>query len=320
LVCLICALAWALLRHPFGLSKNEQTLRIAVTKHYGNALLFIAQSRGLFEAEGVRVQFINYPSSNDCLEALWMGEVDLAASFEAQLINSVLAGRSPQVLTELYSSSGKTSIVYKTNGGIRTPADLVGRKVGLLHGSNAEFVLDIMLAQQGASVASIKAVEVSTSQHRAALFNGDVDAVVTWEPTTSQILTDERVQTSFFSADFYSEVNVLASKAEIIATKREAIAKALHALIRASEFFHDDPAHARDAAIEYVGIESIPGRILAWDKMHPHLGLSAVLVMILNEETEWILRRQKSTRPVKVSDWMAPTLLRQMAPELVTYE
>jgi ABC-type nitrate/sulfonate/bicarbonate transport system substrate-binding protein len=69
-----------------------------------------------------------------------------------------------------------TAIFALERSGLRRPADLVGKRVGLRRGSEGEVVLDAMLAQLGLPRSQIRKIEGQDSF--SALQAGDVDAVI----------------------------------------------------------------------------------------------------------------------------------------------
>src|SRR5262249_5704366 len=75
------------------------------------------------------------------------------------------------------------------SGKVKSLKDFKGLKVALSAAGNSEAaLLDIALSQRGLTFADIDPVYLGFPQHTAAFANGAIDASLTVEPTTSQIL------------------------------------------------------------------------------------------------------------------------------------
>jgi NitT/TauT family transport system substrate-binding protein len=297
-----------------------QHARIAVVPSYGNTLIYIAKVQGLFDDEGVDVELVQVPNSRASVAAVATGTVDLGSSFEMPLLRAALEGKSLVVVTELHSSLSKTSVVYRLASGIRRPEDLAGRKIGILVGTSAEFVLDLLLSSRGIPLSSVNAVDLPWDKHREAMVNGDVDAVVTWGPMATELVASRDVPMSVFTTDFYTEINSLIGARQRVVEKREAIVRTLRALKRSQDFFRENPVRSREIALRFIAPRAKYGTSLFWDKMSPHIGLSSVLLTTLKDEAEWLRRKQGKTVELNVRDVVDPTFLAHVLPESVTYE
>jgi ABC-type nitrate/sulfonate/bicarbonate transport system substrate-binding protein len=232
----------------------------------------------------------------------------------------MLAQKHPVILTELYSSSSQTAIVYRHDRGIQSPADLAHHRVGLNVGTNAEFVLDLLLTSNGVRKSSVEIVPMEWKSHRDALLKGLVDAVVTWEPTATEIISEGTVPAAVVSADFYTEINSLVATRKSAIEKTDEIRRVLRALSRAQEFYRNHPAQSREIVSRHLNPRSSSGFSMFWEKMNPHLGLSSVLVTTLKEEMEWMVRNKMASQVVNVYEMLDPSYLKRLSPELVTYE
>ncbi|AYF74925.1 ABC transporter substrate-binding protein [Nocardia yunnanensis] len=71
-------------------------------------------------------------------------------------------------------------ILVKDNSGIKTVADLAGKKVVVWHGGSSEYLLLQALARNNVPVSSVQRVYLQPNQSAAVLHSGQVDAWATW--------------------------------------------------------------------------------------------------------------------------------------------
>lgn len=180
---------------------DQTTLRIGVQK-YGT--LVILQEQHSLEtrlaAEGVKVEWKEFPAGPQLLEALSVGSIDFGTTGEAPPVFAQ-AAQTPLVYvgTEPAAPTGEAIIVPKDSP-IQSIADLKGKRVVLNKGSNVHYLLVQALGSANLTPKDIESVYLTPADARAAFERGSVDAWAIWDPflaaaqaaTGARLLTDAK--------------------------------------------------------------------------------------------------------------------------------
>jgi sulfonate transport system substrate-binding protein len=171
-------------------------LRIGV-QQYGT--LVILQHRGSLEkrllAQGIVVQWTEFPAGPQLLEALAAGSIDFGTGGEAPPVFAQAAGADlVYVGVEPPAPLGEAILVPKEST-IAATADLKGKRIALNKGSNVHYLLVQALAKAGLKPADIRSVFLPPADARAAFERGGVDAWAIWDPflAAAQEATQARV-------------------------------------------------------------------------------------------------------------------------------
>jgi sulfonate transport system substrate-binding protein len=163
--------------------KATETLRIGYQK-YGT--LTLLKARGDLDkrlaAQGIAVQWTEFPAGPQLLEGLNVGAIDFGTVGEAPPIFAQAAGADLVYVANQPSAPAAEAIVVPQGSAITSVADLKGRKVALNKGSNVHYLLVRALQQAGVKYADVQTVFLPPADARAAFERGAVDAWVIWDP------------------------------------------------------------------------------------------------------------------------------------------
>lgn len=162
---------------------DSKVVRVGYQK-YGT--LFLLKARGNLDsrlkAQGVSVQWVQFPAGPQLLEALNTGSIDYGSTGETPPIFAQAAGAPlVYVANEPPDPKGEAILVDKDSP-IQTVADLKGKKVALNKGSNVHYLLVRALEDAGLQYSDIQPVFLPPADARAAFEKKEVDAWVIWEP------------------------------------------------------------------------------------------------------------------------------------------
>lgn len=137
--------------------------------------IVIAKERGYFKQQGldVNIQEPADPSTPPKLVAA--GKVDLAISYQPNLTMDVAAGL-PLVRTGTLIATPLNTLMVLENSGIRTLADLKGKKIGISIAGNEEATVGTMLKQAGIRYSDVQIINVGWALS-SSLASGKVDAI-----------------------------------------------------------------------------------------------------------------------------------------------
>jgi putative hydroxymethylpyrimidine transport system substrate-binding protein len=138
--------------------------------------LYAAQQEGYFTQEGLRVTLQVPANTDDPLKLAAAGRVDIAVNYEPNVIIARAQGLPVRSIGVLIGQP-LTTIMWLKSSGIRSPKDLVGRRVGFAVTGFADAMVDQMMRSAGASAAGIRMVNVGFDLVPALLAH-KVDAVV----------------------------------------------------------------------------------------------------------------------------------------------
>lgn len=190
-------------------SNPGASIRALVFPTAGATPFYYAFHDGLFQKAGLTVAFDPVSSGNIAIQAVVAGAAQIGIANTLSLAQAHLHGIPVVVLCGAGFHTPEEPIVWvfvQGDSPLRTARDLEGRTVAVtgLHDTLALSVR-AWIAQQGADSTKIRFVEIGEPQMQAALQQGRVDAIVSFEPYTSAI-----VESGF---------------ARVIATPYDAIAK-----------------------------------------------------------------------------------------------
>jgi len=172
----------------FGSSAFAQSERAALRIGYQkSASLFVLQkAQGTLEKRlaplNVGVKWVEFPAGPQLLEGLNVGSVDVGYVGEAPPIFAQAAGANFIYVGNDPAAPEAEAIVVPKDSGIRSVADLKGKKVALNKGSNVHYLLVRALEKAGLKYADIQPVFLPPADARAAFEKGAVDAWAIWDP------------------------------------------------------------------------------------------------------------------------------------------
>ena len=159
-----------------------------------DAQVDVALAKGYFEEAGVEVEIVSFPSGREGFEALIGGQVDVAFMAEFPAAVGVLRAQDFKVIGDLARFRGSRVIGNAKAGPLASPADLSGRNIGTVLGTNVDYYLSKVLEGAGVTATVINAGPADLAP---AVARGDVDAMVTF-PTfyasARQALGDDYVE------------------------------------------------------------------------------------------------------------------------------
>jgi len=168
-------------------------LKMLYTSVTGFTSAYVAQDEGFFKKRGIDVEFVLTPSSGNNPPALVSGSVQIAGPTLPTLLQANDAGLDLVVWSggAVYPLSGDV-LVARQGSGIKKPADLKGKTVGVPGlGALLDFMLRRNLKQNGVDPSTVKFVEVGFTQAADALKSGRIDAYPAEAPFTARILSSK---------------------------------------------------------------------------------------------------------------------------------
>ena len=185
---------------PARVEKPE--LQVAVVPAVTNMGLFLAQQKGYFAAEGLRVKIVPVQSSTTALAGQLRGQFDVTAGAYVSYVLSQSKNPSAiawHILSEgSISQQGSQSVLVAKNSSVNTVADLRGKVVAANILNNVgTLLIQSMLAENDVPVSAVKLVQLPFPAMGPALAAGRIAAGWFDEPFLSQAQATIGAQTLF---------------------------------------------------------------------------------------------------------------------------
>ncbi len=180
---LSAALAAAVPAATAARAAEPGVLRIGYQK---NGILVVARQQGAIEAAvgklGHRVRWVEFSFGPPLLEALSLDGIDFGQTGDAPPIFAQ-AARSTLVYAAAQEAGGSgAGILLPKGSGLRTLADLRGRRVAFAKASSAHNLTVAALEGAGLTYADIEPVTLAPADAAAAFSRGSIDAWTIWDP------------------------------------------------------------------------------------------------------------------------------------------
>ena len=150
-----------------------------------NPVSLLLKERGLLEkefaADGIAIRWVQSLGSNKALEFLNAGSIDFGSTAGAAALLAKVSG-NPIKSVYVYSRPEWTALVTTPKTGIKTVADLKGKRVAVTRGTDPHIFLIRALQEAKLTEKDVKLVLLQHQDGRTALERGDVDAWAGLDP------------------------------------------------------------------------------------------------------------------------------------------
>ena len=156
--------------------------------------LYVADSMGYFEEEGITIELTPLKSGQDGIPMLSNDQLDvMVAGFSAGMFNALDQGLAFKVVGSMGISPGDpenspTALEVRQelidDGTVTSVADLEGRTIGVAGGPGATggYLLAAMLEEGGLTLADVEISNLATPDQEPAITNGSIDAATPSAP------------------------------------------------------------------------------------------------------------------------------------------
>ena len=295
-------------------------IEIADAQFPSFSLLYIANKEGFFKENGLNVHFKSFKIGKDALQNVIAGSSDLATVYEVPFVRSVFDGKDIQVISSLHKSTTSTALIGLKSHQVTTIADVRGKRIGVIKGTNAEFFLYVLLTSSGIQLSDVSIIYLPPEKIDAALLDGSVDGIVIFNPNLYRLKNKLKDDAQVIYSNLYKENSLLVGKSSTVKNRPETMIKVLRALSEAQVF----ALSHRDKAIDDV-VASIPSATRpdingVWSDYRLELQLDNVLLNTMNQEAQWLKKTGNygdkeipNFRPLIFTEY-----LRAVNPEFVT--
>ncbi len=299
------------------LPESELRFRVGYPDNPSTLLIYVAQDQRLFDAEHLRVESKVYPTGREALAAAIGGELDAAVVYSTPLVLAAMHGEDLVVLSTLHRADGLTGLAVNPQTGIRTAADLRGRRIGVTPGTSSQLALDVVLTESGLEPGDVRAVPGQPRDLMAALEAGELDAASLWVPNL--LMATGPGKARLLASETYAEMSMLAGMRPRIESRRMETRRFLRTLLRAQALLRRRPQLVESTLrprFPQLNEEQL-ATIISHSRFE--MGLSNLLLSTLRQEGAWLEQRgEPRAERIRFRDVLAPGLLEELAPDSVT--
>jgi len=237
-------------------AKQDIRVQLPFLKQSLDAPLILAIEKGYFAEEGLNVSYERGFGNADTISKLGTGKYDLAFSdiYNAMEFND----KNPNdkiLAVAIYQNKAPFSIVTFKANGIKTPADLVGKKLGAPVGDGPRKLFPLFAKEVKIAPDSVTWDTMEPKLRETFLLQGKVDAVSGFYTSVVPSLikggkTMDDIQIFFYDEyglDFYG--NGILVKQDFMTKNPEAIRSFLKAYFRGMQEVVKDPTAALDLVV-----------------------------------------------------------------------
>ncbi len=266
-------------------SVERVSFSVGVNRSIKSAPVILADSLGLFDSEGLDVSVGVEGSAVALMDGLTSGTYDLVSVPEYQAVAYSFGRNDYRIVAVLNRNQSRSMILDGRS--VDRAAALSGKRVGLAENSAAEYTLYRVLLFNGIDERSVSVVYYKPADLPQALASGEVDAIVAWEPFSSEAARalngDAVIEDAHYGRDMYW---LLVARADVAERKPEALSRFLVSLDRAIAGLNGNT----DASLRLVANElSLSEESLhaEWDSYIFYLELPQSLLLAMEQEARW---------------------------------
>ena len=225
----------------------EKLQELTIDYAYYNPVSLVLKDKGWLEeslaADGIKVRWVLSLGSNKALEFLNARGLDIGSSAGAAALLARING-NPVKAIYVYSRPEWTALVTRADTGIKTVADLKGKRIAATRGTDPHIFLIRALAESGLTEKDVRIVLLQHQDGRLALAKGDVDAWAGLDPLMARAELEDGAHLFYRNAEI-NTWGVLDTREDFAADHPDVVAKVLQAYEKARAFSLAHPAELK---------------------------------------------------------------------------
>lgn len=275
-------------------------VRIGYVNVMDDAQAMLAKDAGLYEKHGLDAELQLFNSGTDLIKAIVGGQLEAGVLGFTNALTWVARGADLKIVGG--AQMGYHSILARTESGIRTVADLKGRRLASQkQGSTADIVLNgVIFPQAGLSREEVNLSYVSPAVAIQSLAAGQVDAAFVFEPYDRIARLTAPVQEIYEIGKVWPfPCMVVITSGQAWNENREAITRLLDAQKEAIQMLQSQP----EAAARLLAPRFIQGETLETPS-GPVPAVDVIAEAIRSQTFSWRITPEQVARMQEIADLM----------------
>jgi NitT/TauT family transport system substrate-binding protein len=228
--------------------RADSAVKIGALKLSSSAPLFIGVDKGFFKEHGIEPELVFFQAAAPIATALATGQIDVGATgVTAALYNIVLGGEQLWLVADKgreWPGYPLTGIVVQKelyDGGLRTIADLKGKRIGITTlGSTFHYSLGNILEKSGLKLDDVRVVPLQTMPASIEALKGkQVDAILLPQPFPGTAEAQGFGKILFWVGDLHPWQTVAVFYSRKFAADRKRAVAFMKGYVKASRYYSD---------------------------------------------------------------------------------
>ncbi|MBD8909590.1 ABC transporter substrate-binding protein [Methylorubrum zatmanii] len=303
----LAALAAATLFVPSVVSAQE-VVRVGNLKlaHFAG----VSYVKEIAKSCGLTVDLKIFAKGPDIMQAMLAGELDVGATASEAAISA--RGNGAPVYIVGGFAKGGARLLATPDSGIKSAADLKGKKVGVTRGSIQEVLLGAEMAKHGLKAKDVNLIYLGYPDLNQALLQKQVDAIMQTEPQSSQAIARgfgvEVIKP--YDTPVGTPIRTLVMTETFYKDHSKVAAKFMECFVKAQKTFIDDPKTAET----FVTQDVFKGQVTGAEFQEALANSPYTLEMSADhiQKTTDVMAEHgigKMSKPAKATDWVKLDLL-----------
>lgn len=287
--CAVFALSASFLFAPPERATAVELQKARLAQNLGpiSGLAIVAHAKGIFAKQGLDISVSNFTSGKQCLDTVLGGGADFATTAEAPVTAAAMAQQPIAFVAGMEYSDLKT--MTAASAGIKTKADLRGKRIGFTAGTGSEVYTSVLLKAAGLTSKDVTLVNLRPQEMLPAMAAGSIDAFDTWEPhvaNAKKALGEGAIPLD--TKGLYSETFNIVVTQSYLAANPAIVSKFLASLIEAEGWLKAHPDEAIDVIATATGMKRDELAAI-WSDYVYHVRLDDKLLATLKTHAGWRL-------------------------------
>jgi ABC-type nitrate/sulfonate/bicarbonate transport system substrate-binding protein len=326
---LCLALACAAGIGPFAHRAEAQEMKevtFIVVNNLFSTPAFVAVENGYWTKQGLNAKLKLTSSGRQVTQSLQAGQAQLGhaalstTTASARASGNMLKGVMPYYNAANYiAKAGGRAIIARKDRGIDAakPQTMEGKKIGYLKGSTNDVYLRSWFKREKLDISKSQLVNVPVENMPITLAQGQVDAVVPWEPYSAQAVRElgsNAVVVSRGEESLVTDIIGVVAHEDWIGKNLDHLEKFSVGIAQAAQFIRQNPKGAAEIATRYLDGLNVADAVeaLKWLSWDPRISVctSEGLVKTGNDMVKDGLI--KMSRPFTAQDFYDDTVLKRV--------
>jgi NitT/TauT family transport system substrate-binding protein len=215
-------------------------LRVGSAVWPGYEPIYLARSLGSFK--NTTVKLVELPSATEVAHAFQNNIIEVAALTLDETISLLQYNPDIRIILVMDSSNGGDALLAKPE--ITILANIKGKRIGVENTAAGAIILNSALTSANLTPTDIKLIPLTVDEHKDAYANGQIDAIVTYEPVKSHLLSQGAIQLFSSSQIPNRIIDVLITRQNIINQQPEELKHVLVSYFKARNYIQLQPHNA----------------------------------------------------------------------------
>jgi NitT/TauT family transport system substrate-binding protein len=240
-------------------------VKVGVLKIAGLANAYAAKFEKMFERNGLDVTLIEFRSGAEAVSAQQSGAIEFSLAIPGTIMTAnergfeFLAVFQNEIVKDQGPDSG--SVQSLADSDIKSLKDLVGKRVATAQLSGQQTIAaQVAMRKAGIDPGKVNFIEVPYPRHADVLKSRQVDAVVTTEPFTTQLITSgvgRVLSWHYAEATPAGPLGVWWAKKSYIEKNLDVVSRFNRAIRESIDYMNADGPRARQRTVEFTGLDPI---------------------------------------------------------------